>query len=192
MQLQSAKQKKEASPQDFLDRCSSLAMKTVPKVEEPSLQKFHYDQAERMLPTTFRAGLSGNSGRQVRFQMPATVDQALQIAVTVYEAEAEEKRNFAFFSNSDNQSKRKSNFCQPRKTLGKSEYGQAARVTSDTPHTGRKHLQQNARPTNASSEGKMLCFKCGKPGHLARECFQINFPPIKTKERRATPNRVKR
>jgi hypothetical protein len=179
MQLQSAKQKKEESPQNFLDRCRSLAMKTVPKVEEPLLQKFHYDQAQRMLLSTFIAGLSGNSGRQVRYQMPATVDQALQIAVTVYEAEAEEKGNLAFFSNSENQSKRRSNFGQPRKTLGRSEYGQATRVTSDTPHAGRKHRQQNARPTNASSEGKMLCFKCGKPGHFARECFSNKFPPRK-------------
>jgi hypothetical protein len=29
--------------------------------------------------------------------MPATVDEALQIAVTVFEAETQEKRNLAFF-----------------------------------------------------------------------------------------------
>ena len=70
-------------------------MKTVPKVEDPSLRKFHYDQAERMLLSTFIAGLSGNRG-QVRYQMSATVNQALQIAITVFEAE-QEKRNLAFF-----------------------------------------------------------------------------------------------
>jgi hypothetical protein len=42
-------------------------MKTVPKVEDPALQKFHYDQAERMLLYTSIAGLSGNPGKQVRF-----------------------------------------------------------------------------------------------------------------------------
>jgi len=50
-----------------------------------------------MLLSTFIAGISGNPGQQVRFQMPATVDLALQIAVTVFEAEAQEKRNLAFF-----------------------------------------------------------------------------------------------
>jgi hypothetical protein len=49
MQLQTAKQKNGETPQEFLDRFRSLAMKAVPKVEDPSLQKFHYDQAERML-----------------------------------------------------------------------------------------------------------------------------------------------
>jgi hypothetical protein len=83
MQLQTAKQKKGESVQEFLDRCRSLAMKTAPKVEDPLLQKFHYDQAERMLLSTFIASLGGNSGQQLRFQMPATVDKVLQIAITV-------------------------------------------------------------------------------------------------------------
>jgi hypothetical protein len=92
-QLQRARQRKDESPQDFLDRCHSLAMKTVPKVEDPQHQKFHYDQAERMLLSTFIAGLAGNPGQQVKFQMPPTVDEALQIAITMFEAEAQEKRN---------------------------------------------------------------------------------------------------
>ena len=47
MQLQTAKQQKHESPREFLDRCRSLAMNTVPKVEDPLLQKFHYDQVQR-------------------------------------------------------------------------------------------------------------------------------------------------
>jgi len=50
-----------------------------------------------MLLSTFIVGLSGNLGQQVRFQMPATVDRALQIAITVFEAEAQDKRNLAVF-----------------------------------------------------------------------------------------------
>jgi len=71
-----------------VDSCRSLAMKTAPKVEDPSLQKFHYDHAQRIILSTFIAGLSRNPGCQVRFQMPAAVDLALQIAITVFEAEA--------------------------------------------------------------------------------------------------------
>jgi len=90
MQLQTAKQQKHETPREFLDQCRSLAMNTVPKVEDPLLQKFHYDQPQRMLLSTFIEGLVGNGGQQCRFQMPATVDRALQTATTVLEAEAQE------------------------------------------------------------------------------------------------------
>jgi hypothetical protein len=88
-------------------------MKTVPKVEDPLLQKFHYDQAQRMLLSSFTAGLGGNSGQQVRFKMPSTVDQALQIAITVFEVEKKKKRDLAFFSTSKMQGKSRRNFGQP-------------------------------------------------------------------------------
>jgi hypothetical protein len=38
-QLQSAKQRKDESPQEFADRCRSLAYKTVPKVDVAAKQK---------------------------------------------------------------------------------------------------------------------------------------------------------
>jgi hypothetical protein len=67
MQLQTARQKKDETPQEFLDWCCSLAIKTVPKVEDPVLQKFHYDRAQRMLLSKFIAGVSGNPGQQLGF-----------------------------------------------------------------------------------------------------------------------------
>jgi len=155
-------------------------MKTVPNVENTSLQKFHYDQAQRMLLSTFIAWLSGNPGQQVIFQMPASVDQALQIAVTMLEREAQEKKKFGIFFNSETHGKSRGNF-QPWKTFGRSEYGQVARVSTDTPHAGRKQRQQNARPTNTSREGKLPCFKCGKPGHFAKECFSNKFSTRRNK-----------
>jgi len=36
-QLQMARQKKDESPQKFADRCRSLAHKTVPQVDDPSV-----------------------------------------------------------------------------------------------------------------------------------------------------------
>jgi hypothetical protein len=99
LQLQSARQRRDETPQDFADRICALALKTVPRVDDPQLQKFHYDQANRMILSTFISGLTGNPGQQVRFKMPKSVEGAVQIAVTVYEAEKQERRNQAFFSN---------------------------------------------------------------------------------------------
>ena len=144
-----------------------------------------------MLLSTFIAGLLGSPGQQLRFQMPATVDKALQIAVTVFEAEAQEKRKLAFFSNSETHRKGRGNFGQPWKIFGRSEYWQAACVSTDTPHTGRKQRQQNCRPTN-SREGKLLCLKSGKREHFAKNNSQIKFSPERTRGKMGNLNRIKR
>jgi len=167
-------------------------MKTVPKVDDPFLKKFHYDQAQRMLLSSFTAGLGGNTGQQVRFKMPAIVDQALQIAIIVFEAEAQEKRDLAFLSSSETHGKSRRNFGQPWKTFGKPENGQNTRANTDTSHIGLKHRQQNARTTNTSREGKLLCFRCGKPGHFARECFSNKSTSRKEKKEVARKGKVRR
>jgi hypothetical protein len=167
-------------------------MKAVLEVEESLLQKFHYDQAQRMFLSTFIDGHSGNPGRQVRFQMSVSVGEAYQIVITEFEAEAWENRNLAFFSNSESHRKGRANFVQPWKTFGISEYAQAVRVSTDAPHVGRKQGNQNARPTNTSRERYLLCLKCGKPVRFAKECFLNKFHPERKRERISTPNHGKR
>ena len=58
-QLQMARQKKGQTPQEFADRCTSLAQRTVPQVENQALQKLYDGQAEIMLLASFTAGLTG-------------------------------------------------------------------------------------------------------------------------------------
>jgi hypothetical protein len=50
-----------------------------------------------MLLTAFSKGILGKAGRQVRFTSPATVEEALRIAVTVSKAEILEARDSAFY-----------------------------------------------------------------------------------------------
>jgi len=92
-----ARQKKDESPQDFADRCRSLAQKTVPQVEDPAMQRIYYEQEERMLLASFTLGLLNTMGRQVRYVMPKTVDEVLKIAITMNQAEIQERRNEAFY-----------------------------------------------------------------------------------------------
>ena len=59
MKLQTARQGKDESPQEFADRCRGLAQKIIVKTDYPVAQRIHRENAERMLLASFVAGLSG-------------------------------------------------------------------------------------------------------------------------------------
>jgi hypothetical protein len=92
-------------------------MKTIRKVEDEQLQKFHDDEAQRTLLSVFTSGLAGNPGQQVIFRTPQTVDEALHIAITFHEAKDQQRRNSAFFSASENPKKGREIFGHPRRML---------------------------------------------------------------------------
>jgi hypothetical protein len=176
IQLQTARQKRDETPQEFADRCRSLAQKTVPKVEDPVLQKFHFDQAQRMLLAAYVSGLVGNPGQQVRFRMPKTLEEAVQIAVTVHEAEAQEKRDAAFYFTPritcENCGKfgHSSAQCRLNFRRANSDFRAAASSQRDKP------LKQQSRRTlserNARVKSEVRCYNCSKLGHFSRDCFK--------------------
>jgi len=86
-QLYMARQRKGETAQEFLDRCRLLARRTVPCTTDPVLQQAYYEQAERMLLYAFTNGITGIPGKQLRYNSPATVEEALRIAMTVSQAE---------------------------------------------------------------------------------------------------------
>jgi hypothetical protein len=97
-QLQIARQRRNETAAEFLDRCRLLARRTVLCVTDPMLRKFHNEHAERMLLASFVAGLTGTPGRQVRFAIPGILEKALKIATTVAQAEIPERSNETFYS----------------------------------------------------------------------------------------------
>jgi len=136
-----------------------------------------------MLLSTFIAGLYGNPGQQIRFQMAATLDQALHIPIRVFEAETQEKRRLAFFSHSETHWKGIGNFGQPWKTFGRSEYGQAARISTDTP---RSTVSKMPALSTLAAKGNCLVFSVGnrETGTLfQRLLFKENPPFIKNEEK---------
>jgi hypothetical protein len=61
-------------------------------------QLIHRGNAELMLLASFVAGLSGVPGRQVRYSAPQNMQQALSLALSVQEAEKQEKFNESFYT----------------------------------------------------------------------------------------------
>ena len=101
MQLQTARQRRNEGPQEFADRCRTLAQKLVCKVDDPQVLRVHQENAERMLLAAFVSGLIGVPGKQCRFSNPQNIQQALSIALTVDQAEKQERFNESFYTKYD-------------------------------------------------------------------------------------------
>jgi hypothetical protein len=85
--LQDAVQDKGESVEAFADRCRRLCQKTIRHVEDEATQRIINEEAERRLVAAYINGLAKIEGQQVRFRMPHTLEEAVQVAVTVSNAE---------------------------------------------------------------------------------------------------------
>jgi hypothetical protein len=89
--VQTASQEKNESPEMFLDRLRRLCQRTVRSSENPVEQAVINQEADRRLLAAFINGLIGVPGKQVRMQMPETIEKALNMAIVATNAEQEEK-----------------------------------------------------------------------------------------------------
>jgi hypothetical protein len=131
-----------------------------------------------MLLSSFIAGLSGNPGQQVRFQTPPIVDEAHQIAITVFEAEAQEKRNVAFFPIPKPTRRVEVTVDSPGKSLeDQSTVRQLALARTRRMQAGSSVSDILARLTLAAKES---CFVLSVGNQdTAKDCFLNKFPPRK-------------
>jgi len=97
------------------------------KDSDPVAQRIHQENAERMLLASFVAGLSGVAGRQVQYQNPQTLQHALSIALSVREAEKQERFSETFYTKYD-----ESVSVKPRSTSRSDPESHSARRTADT------------------------------------------------------------
>jgi hypothetical protein len=141
---------------------------------DPELKKFHQDQADKMLLASFSSGLLGMPGRQVKYVVPSSVGEALNIATAVSQADSQDHRNEAFYLHYsvDRQNQK--------------ERGKYPNKNSATHNSSR-----NApRRSNCSSSGewperkKNTCFTCGGVGHWAKECLMLKKQRNQPQKRR--------
>ena len=142
MRLQTARQGRNKSSQDFAHRCSSLSQKQVCKTDDPVAQRVHYENAERMLLARFVTELIGTPGRQVRYASPQHLDQALKIALSVQQAEKQEKFSKSFYASFDNSLRQHSPSSSHRASHGSLGSAEAKYTVNQT------QGQQNAASRN--------------------------------------------
>ena len=175
MRLQTARQGRNESPQQFADRCRALSQKVVCKVDDPAVQKAHNENADRMLLASFVAGLTGVPGRQVRFASPQTLEQALKIALAVHEAEKQERFSESFYASFDDSSSQHSRNSARRashRSHGSADADYTVNHTQGQQNTvardGKRSKTSGTR--NARTKAALRCYECEGIGHFAREC----------------------
>ena len=175
--LQTARQGRNETPREFADRCRALSQKIICKVDDPLAQRIHCENAERMLLASFVAGLTGVPGRQVRYANPQTMEQALKIALSVQEAEKQEKFNESFYASFDNSARMRSHSSSQTRPEGyqSRRSADATRAVSHTPGQHQLTPRSTNKPTtlgnrNAQTKAALRCYECEGVGHFAREC----------------------
>ena len=175
MKLHTARQGRNETPQEFADRCRALSQKIVCKVDDPAAQRIHNENADRMLLASFVAGLAGQAGRQTRYSNPQSLDQALKIALTVQEAEKQEKFSESFYA-SFNDSLRLHSPGRTRRDSHEPRGSAEARRANNRTQTQRNMTSRSRnRPKtsanrNDETKAALRCYECEGFGHFAREC----------------------
>jgi hypothetical protein len=168
MQLQTARQRRNEGPQEFADRCRALAQKIVSKAEDPQVQRAHQENAERMLLAAFISGLNGVPGRQCRFSNPQTIQQALSIALTVEQAEKQERFNESFYTKYE-----KSVRLLPRHANDRErdeEYSARYGIKHSNKSNQRTSSSSGNSSRSAQTESALRCYECQGVGHIGRVC----------------------
>ncbi len=79
------------SPEMFLDLLRKLCQRTVYSSENPVEQAVINRETDRRFLAAFINGLTGVPGRQVKLQMPDTIDKALNLAIVAANADEEDR-----------------------------------------------------------------------------------------------------
>jgi hypothetical protein len=161
--LQSARQLKNESPQDFADRCRALSQRVMYKTNDPVAQGIHRANAERMCLASFTAGLIGPAGQHVRISNPQDMQHALSLALSATEALKQEKASEIFFTSAD-QAHRYNSRTSRRK--GREYKGPNQTADSEDRRDGRSKIA--ARDTRPARNQE--CYECGGFGHFSKEC----------------------
>lgn len=86
-----ASQERNESPEVFLGRLLKLCQRTIRSNNNPVEQTVINKEVDRKFLDAFISGLIATPGRQVRLQMPETIDKTLNMAITATNAEKKEK-----------------------------------------------------------------------------------------------------
>jgi len=164
------------------------------------MQRVINEEAERRLVAAYINGLAGIVGQQVRFRMPHTLEEAVQVAVTVSNAEwmraPDTRRVFSTKRDSSSQGitcfncGKKGHYTRDCRLLRKNGTsmgnGHARNLAG-----GRGQAVPGQAPRNSSTGGnpsgkQIQCFHCKKLGHQCLQLMKNSIVPAPPNSYRST------
>jgi hypothetical protein len=140
----------------------------VPLSTNAVVQRAHNEQANRRFIAVYTSGLTGTAGREVRLRAPSTTEDALRIAITVEQAEIQERRSNSFYLDSELDISLSGRVKEPETGHVNTGTPSAQRTPSHPPNQRIPSHQRGARKTQSDAPAK--CYECGGYGHFARDC----------------------
>jgi hypothetical protein len=161
--LHNATQDKNETPLQFLDRIRILSTKTMRTSDNPLEQRILREEADFRLLTSFIHGIRGDPGKELRYRNPSTIEEALNIATVVYNAQNMERnsRDHDVLTAKREQGRNISTQRRDRPVW------QQRRQNQDS--SARQPQSWDNRNRNRS-QTSVTCFSCGRRGHMARDC----------------------
>jgi hypothetical protein len=137
---------------------------------DPTVQRIHEENAERMLLASFVGGLSGEIGKMTRIQNPQGLDQALNTALAVREAIRQGKVAETFYTKFD-----RCTDISERGGYNRSNGKYCSERTPKRPIDRKRERNLGAENSTRSKRGTqrradLKCYECEGHGHFAYEC----------------------
>jgi hypothetical protein len=152
MQLHRARQNVWESCQDFADRVRGLDHRINPTSQAPGALDSHAEHVKHLTLTAYMNGLIGNPGMQVGFRAPETMEEAIQVATILEQAEQRAKKGETFY------------------LVGESNNTRRVPTTDREDRNRKPRAGDMEGAQDVSEKADIICFECGGHVHMARRC----------------------
>jgi hypothetical protein len=162
-----------------LDRIRAITAKTIRKSGNPVEQKILADEAKFRLLSAFIHGMKGEAGKQLRFFMPGTVEEALRISEIIYrvvEMENKEKKKKVFSFRTETMKCFNCGKIGHMKRDCRSPHRDASSKPKYASSAPRRQTPSSKSPEsderkNVNVRANVTCWRCNTPGNVAKYCI---------------------